>query len=151
MSLEATLNEDLKAAQIAKDERTVSTLRMVKSTLLNLKVSNGSRDSELSDEAIIGVLQKEAKKRQESADLFAQGGNQTKADDELAEKQIIEKYLPEQMSEADIAAIADEIIATLDEKNMSKIGQVIGQVKQKTGAAADGSAIARVVKERLSN
>jgi uncharacterized protein YqeY len=151
MSLEATLNEDLKAAQIAKDERTVSTLRMVKSTLLNLKVSNGSRDSELSDEAIIGVLQKEAKKRQESADLFAQGGNQTKADDELAEKQIIEKYLPEQMSEADIAAIADEIIATLDEKNMSKMGQVIGQVKQKTGAVADGSAIARVVKERLSN
>jgi uncharacterized protein YqeY len=124
---------------------------MVKSTLLNLKVSNGTRDSELSDEAIIGVLQKEAKKRQESADLFAQGGNQVKADDELAEKKIIEKYLPEQMNEEAIAAIADDIIATLDEKNMSKMGQVIGQVKQKTGASADGSVIARIVKERLSN
>jgi uncharacterized protein YqeY len=151
MSLEATLEQDLKAALIAKDERTVSTLRMVKSTLLNLKVSNGTRDSELSDEAIIGVLQKEAKKRQESADLFAQGGNQVKADDELAEKKIIEKYLPEQMNEEAIAAIADDIIATLDEKNMSKMGQVIGQVKQKTGASADGSVIARIVKERLSN
>jgi uncharacterized protein YqeY len=151
MSLEATLEQDLKAALIAKDERTVSTLRMVKSTLLNLKVSNGTRDSELTDEAIIGVLQKEAKKRQESADLFTQGGNETKAQDELAEKQIIEKYLPTQMSEEEIAIIAQEIIDSLDEKNMSKMGQVIGQVKQKTGAAADGSVIARIVKERLSS
>jgi uncharacterized protein YqeY len=151
MSLEATLEQDLKAALIAKDERTVSTLRMVKSTLLNLKVSNGTRYSELTDEAIIGVLQKEAKKRQESADLFTQGGNETKAQDELAEKQIIEKYLPTQMSEEEIAIIAQEIIDSLDEKNMSKMGQVIGQVKQKTGAAADGSVIARIVKERLSS
>jgi uncharacterized protein YqeY len=151
MSLEATLNEDLKAAMLAKDERTVSTLRLLKSSLLYAKVADGSREQDMNDDAVIAILSKEAKKRQESADLYIKGGNQAKADDELAEKAIIDKYLPAQLSEAEISALVDEIIGALPEKDPAKMGQVIGQVKQKTGARADGGVIARLVKERLAS
>jgi uncharacterized protein YqeY len=149
MSLEATLDQDLKAALLNHDERTVSTLRMLKSALLYAKVAAGSKDSALEDDAVIAILGKEAKKRQESADLFTQGGNQAKAEAELAEKAIIEKYLPAQLSEAEIVKLVDEAIAASPGADMAKMGQIIGQVRAKAGATADGGTIARLVKERL--
>lgn len=150
MSLEATLDQDLKAALLNREEQTVSTLRMLKSTLLYAKVAAGSKDTELDDDTVIGILGKEAKKRQESADLFARGGNQKKAEDELAEKAIIEKYLPAQMGEDEIRALIEEVVSGMGEVDPTKMGQIIGQVKAKAGASADGGVIARLVKERLS-
>ena len=150
MSLEATLEQDLKAALLAKDARKVSTLRMVKSVLLYAKVAGKGRDQELGDDEVIALLSKEAKKRQESADLYAQGGNTAKAEDELAEKAIIEQYLPAQLSEDELVIMVDEAIASLGVTDASKMGQVIGTVKQKAGASADGAVIARLVKERLA-
>jgi uncharacterized protein YqeY len=150
MSLEATLDQDLKAAMLNKDVQTVSTLRMLKSTLLYAKVAKGTRDAELDDETVIGLLSKEAKKRQESAELFAQGGNQEKSQAELAEKTIIEKYLPAQMSEEDIKKLVEEVVSGMPDSDPSKMGQIIGQVRAKAGATADGGTIARLVKERLA-
>jgi uncharacterized protein YqeY len=149
MSLEATLETDLKAALLQRDERTVSTLRMLKSTLLYAKVAAGTKDKELEDDAVIGLLSKEAKKRQESADLFTRGGNAQKAEDELAEKAIIERYLPAQQSEDEIKALVDEVVSGMPDADPSKMGQVIGQVRGRAGATADGGTIARLVKERL--
>lgn len=150
VSLEATITADLKAAMLARDAGTVSTLRMLKSVLLYAKVAAGSRDSEMGDDDVIQLLSKEAKKRQESADLYVKGGNQTKADEELAEKAIIEKYLPTPLSEAEIGQIIDGMLAGMPEADPSKMGQIIGQVKQRAGASADGAVIARLVKERLA-
>jgi uncharacterized protein YqeY len=95
------------------------------------------------------VLGKEAKKRQESADLYKQGGNQEKAQAELVEKNVIEKYLPEQMGEDDIAKVVEETIGELGATSTQQMGQVFGKVREKTGGAADGGTIARLVKERL--
>ncbi len=141
---------DLKTAMLAGDKVLVTTLRGLKSAILYVEVADGAREQGLSDDKVITVLQKEAKKRQESADLYAQGGNLEKHDAELTEKKVIEKYLPQQISEAEISGIVDEVITATSASGMQAMGQVIGAVKQKTGASADGSIIARIVKEKLS-
>lgn len=150
MTLEDRLQADLKTAQLARDEQTVSVLRMVKSTLLYAKVAAGTRDEEMPDSAVEELLAKEAKKRQESADLFKQGGNATKAEAELQEKAIIEKYLPTQLGEDEIIKMIDTAISEIGATTPAQMGQVIGAVKAKAGTQADGSVIARLAKERLS-
>jgi uncharacterized protein YqeY len=148
--LEDKLEQDIKAALLAGDGQRVTTLRGLKSVLLNVKVEKGKRDTGLSDDEVLAIFAKEAKKRQESADLYVQGGNQAKADAELEEKAIIESYLPEQLSEEEIGKLIDEVIAQTGASGPQAMGQVIGQVKAKVGASADGSVIARLAKERLS-
>lgn len=149
MALEGRLTQDLKAAMLAGQQQHVMTLRGVKSALLYAKVADKrDRTQELSDEAVVAILAKESKKRQESADLYVRGGNQTKADAELAEKAIIDAYLPAQLSEAEVNRVIDEVLAKLGAD--SPVGQVIGAVKQQAGVAADGALIARLVKERLN-
>jgi uncharacterized protein YqeY len=123
---------------------------MIKSVLLNAKVADGSRDREMADDQVIAILSKEAKKRQESADMYAKGGNAEKAEAELAEKAVIEAYLPAQLSEEELGVMVDEAIAAMGATDASKMGQIIGAVKQKAGASADGAVIARLVKERLT-
>lgn len=147
--LEQKLEQDLKTAMLAGDAQRVMTLRNLKSALLNAKVASGKRESGLSDEEVLPILSKEAKKRQESADFYVQGGSQDRADLELAEKAIIEEYLPKQMTEPEIAAVVDEVIATTGASGPAAMGQVIGQVKSRTGAAADGALIAKIVREKL--
>jgi uncharacterized protein YqeY len=148
--LEERIDQDIKAALLGGDKTTATTLRGVKAVLLNLKVATGKRESGLSDDEVLPVLAKEAKKRQESADLYVQGGNQSKAEAELAEKKLIEGYLPTQLSEAEISGIIDEVIAQTGVAGASDMGQVIGKVKAKVGASADGSLIARLAKEKLT-
>lgn len=147
--LEQQLEQDIKAALLARDQVKATTLRGLKATLLNVKVAEGKRDSGLSDDEVITVLAKEAKKRQESADLYKQGGNQAKAEAELTEKAVIEAYLPAQLSEDEISKLIEEAIAQTGASGPQGMGQVIGQVKAKTGASADGSVIARLAKEKL--
>lgn len=141
---------DIKAAMLSGDKMLTTTLRGLKSAILNVEIAENKRDQGLGDDEIITVFQKEAKKRQESADLYTQGGNAEKAQAELDEKLVIEKYLPAQMDEAQIITIVDEVIGDIGADSMQQMGQIIGAVKQKTGAAADGAIIARLVKERLS-
>lgn len=147
---EQKIEQDLKTALLAHDAQRVSVLRGLKSVLLNVKVAEGKRDSGLDDDAVLAIFAKEAKKRQESADLYKQGGSQEKADAELSEKAIIEEYLPEQLGEAEIGAMVDEAIKTTGAEGPKDMGKVIGQVKQKAGASADGSLIAKIAKEKLS-
>jgi uncharacterized protein YqeY len=117
---------------------------------LYAKVAAGSRDQMLDDSVVQGIFAKEAKKRQESADLYRQGGNTDKAEAELAEKAIIERYLPTQLSEAELIPIIDGVIADIGANGPAQMGQVIGAVKKQSGASADGALVARLVKERLS-
>jgi|SRR5579884_3401585 len=147
--LEDKLEQDIKTSLLAGDTTKATTLRGLKATLLNEKVAKGKRESGLSDEEVIASFIKEAKKRQESADLYKQGGNQEKADAELLEKQIIEGYLPARLSEEDTAKLVDEVIKEDNVTDIKSMGQVIAKVKAKAGPTADGGLIARLTRERL--
>ena len=144
------LERDLKTALLAGDKPKAETLRGVKSALLNEMISQGARDSGLSDEQVQKILARESKKRQEAADLYKRGGSQERADAELAEKAIIDAYLPEQMSEEEIAKIVDEEIAKAGQVSLQDMGRIIGAVRDRTAGQADGSLIARLVKEKLN-
>lgn len=150
MGLKQQIDADLKSAMLAGDKDKSTTLRGLKSAILNAEIAASKRDDGLSDPEIVSVLQKESKRRQESADLYKQGGNQERADQELTEKAIIEGYLPAQASEEEIADAVDAAITELSATDLKMMGQVIGKVKESVGANADGATIARVVKERLT-
>ena len=147
MSIKNQIDKDLKQAMLAGDKTLVTTLRGVKSAILYAEVSDNARDSGLTDDKIITILQKEAKKRQESADLYGKGGNLEKQEAELAEKEIINQYLPEQLSEAEIVKLVDESINKVG-NDQQKMGQIIGMVKSESGGNADGALVAKIVKER---
>jgi hypothetical protein len=148
--LEEKINQDLKTAMLGGDKLGVSTLRGLKSVILYAKIASSNREVALSDNDIIVLLQKEARKRQESADLYKQGGDDNRAKAELAEKQIIEKYLPSQLSEAEVIPIVDSAIKELGNPDLTSLGKVINQVKQQLVGQADGALIARIAKERLT-
>jgi uncharacterized protein YqeY len=149
VSLKERIDQDLKAALLSGDKDKAMTLRGLKSAILNEEVAKGIRDTGLADDQVLSILQKEAKKRQESADLYVQGGNQEKADAERAEKAIIEAYLPAQLSEDDINKLIDEVASENGAISKETMGATIAAVKQKSGGAADGATVARLVKERL--
>ncbi len=151
MNLETRIEQDIKTAQLGGDTMRLNTLRNMKSAILYVKVATNKREAGLTDEEVLPILAKESKKRQESADLYIQGGDQTRADQELAEKVIIDSYLPTQLSEAEITAIVEAVIAETGASGQAAMGQVIGQVKSRTGATADGSLIAKIVKDKLQN
>jgi uncharacterized protein YqeY len=150
MSLKERLQNDVKAAMLAGDALRLETLRGLKSVILYAEVATGKRAEGLSDTEVEALLAKEAKKRQESADLYKQGGANDRADKELSEKAIIEEYLPKQLSEDEVAAVVDEVINEVKPEGMQQMGQVIGQVKSRLGNSADGALIAKLVKEKLS-
>jgi uncharacterized protein YqeY len=148
--MQEQIEKDLKQALLAGDKPKAETPRGVKSALLNEMISQGARDSGLSDEQVQKILARESKKRQEAADLYKRGGSQERADAELAEKAIIDAYLPEQMSEEEIAKIVDEEIAKAGQVSLQDMGRIIGAVRDRTAGQADGSLIARLVKEKLN-
>lgn len=147
--IEQQIEQDVKTALLAGDALRVSTLRGLKSVLLYAKVAAGKRDTGLENDEVMTLLAKEAKKRQESADMYVQGDRPESAQKELAEKAIIEAYLPAQLSVAEITAAVDAVISASGAVGLAGMGQVIGTVKQRLGASADGSIIAKIAKERL--
>ena len=149
--LKQQLEQDVKTALLAGDKDRVTTLRGLKSVILYAEVASGKRDEGMTDEEVLTLFAKEAKKRQESAELFQKGGNLEKAAAELAEKQIIEAYLPKQLTDEELNAIVEQVISEFDSLSPQMMGQIIGAVKQKTEGKADGSRIATAVKERLTN
>jgi uncharacterized protein YqeY len=150
MSLKERIDADLKTALLSSQKQTATTLRGLKSVILDAEIAEGKRDTGLGDDTITQLLVKEVKKRKESIELYDQAGATDKADHEREEITCIEQYLPEAMSEDDIKVLVDKAVSTAGDVSMQQMGQIIGQVKGQAGPAADGSVIARLVKERLS-
>jgi uncharacterized protein len=144
------IEQDLKQALLSRDKPKTETLRNLKSSLLNEAIAQGTRDSGLSDEQIQKILARESKKRQEAADLYQKGGAPDRASAELAEKSIIDAYLPEQLGEEAVAKVVDEEIAKAGSPDMQQMGQIIGAVRGRLGGRADGALIAKLVKDKLS-
>ena len=150
--IEERLNQDLKQALLGGDKFTVNTLRTLKSVILYAKVSQGAaREEPLADEVLFPILQKEVKKRQESAELYQQGGSKQRADDELAEKRIIEQYLPKQLSESEIETLVGQVLAGIGNDSRPNIGTVMAQAKKEATGLMDGTTLARIVKEKLQS
>ena len=149
MPLKERIDADLKTAMLARDAFRTDTLRGLKAAILNEEVAKGLRETGLGDEAIEQLIAREAKKRDEAAVLFEQGGNQASADKERAEKVLLSEYLPEQLSEEEIQKIVDGVVTELKPEGMKDMGRVIGAVKAKTGNAADGALVAKLVKGSL--
>jgi uncharacterized protein len=151
MTIKQQLDQDLKAAMLAGDKTLATTLRGLKSVILYAEVSAGKRDEGLDDAAVTDLLAKEAKKRQESADLYQKGGSPDRANAELVEKQVIARYLPAQLSDEELIALVDQAVAEVGAAGPQAMGQVIGKVKQASKGQADGARIASLVKERLGS
>lgn len=150
MTLKERINADLKNALLARDAFLAEVLRGLKGAILNEEIAKGQRDEGLGDEAIEQLLQKEVKKRDESAELFKKGGNEASAEKELKEREVIQGYLPEQMSEAELTAIIEKAISETGANSMKEMGQVIGKVRAEVGSKGDGSLVAKIVKTKLT-
>lgn len=146
------LEQDLKQALLARDSFRTTVLRGLKSVVLYAEVAAGSRDSGgLSDEEITALFQKEAKKRQDAIELYEKAGDSVRSTAELDEKKIIEEYLPARLSEAEVLAVVEQAIASLGANDIKMMGQVMAKVREETKGSADGSLVARLVKERLAS
>ena len=146
VSLKETISNDIKAALLSGNRFRGEVLKNFKAAMLNEEVAKNKRETGLDDNEIEQLLAREIKKRNESAEIYEKSDRQDLADNELAEKQVLAEYMPKQLDESEIKKVVDEVIASTDSPNM---GQVIGVVKSKLGNSADGSVIARIVKESL--
>ncbi len=146
--IESSINQDLKQALLSGNKEIVSTLRFVKSSIQDFKVNNNlDRQLPLDDQQTIVILNKELKKLNESLDIFKKTGSTEKIVQSESEIEIIKKYLPKAPSEAEIEAIVEDIVASNPDKNM---GQLIALTREKAGPMADGSLLAKMVKEKIS-
>lgn len=150
MALKEQIQDDMKAALLGGDRFAGDVLRGLKAAILNEEVAAGKRDDGLTDEEIEKIIAREVKKRRESISLYEQNGRPELAADEKKEIAVLEKYLPEQLSEDDIRTAVDSVVDSMGEVSMQQMGQVIGTVKAKLGNSADGAVVAKLVKERLS-
>lgn len=144
--LQDKLQTDLKQAQIDRDERRISTLRLLLSEIHNAEIAQGEA---LSDEEIASVIQHEVKKRKEAAAGFRQGEREEKALLEEAEAEILSSYLPQQLSDRELTKIVEDTITELGATSISEIGKVIGAVIGKVKGQADGAKVSALVKFKL--
>jgi uncharacterized protein YqeY len=148
--MQEKIEQDLKKAMLAGDKKTVEVLKGIKSALQYEAVSGSVNDRNLSDEQVQKVLAREAKKRLETAEIYKKAGENERAEVELAERKIIQKYLPEQLSEEEVIKIVDEEVSKVEGASPSDMGRIIGAVRGRVGASSDGALIARLVKEKLA-
>lgn len=148
--LKDRLRTDLTTAIKARDEVRSSTLRMVLTAITNAEVS-GKQSRELSDEDIVGVLSTEAKKRREAAEAFDDARRTEMADKERAEAAVIADYLPEQLTEQEIADLVTSAIAQLGvaDEGMRAMGKVMGAIQPQVKGRADGGTVAAEVRRQL--
>jgi uncharacterized protein YqeY len=150
MSLEQKIMPELKAAMLAKDEKTMRSLRAIKAAIIVAKTAEGA-GGELKEEDEIKLLQKLVKQRKDSLDIFTQQNRPDLATKEQEEIEVIEKFLPKQLSQDELREEVSKIIAESGATSPAEMGKVIGLANKKLAGRADGKAISMVVKELLSN
>ena len=146
--LRERLRSDLKDAMRARDQLRRDTIRMLEAAVKNAEIDK--RGSELADADIQAILQRQVKQRRESIVQFDQGGRQDLAEKEQAEIDVIEAYLPQQLSRDDIAERARAVIAQVGASGPGDRGKVMGPLMQELRGQADGAAVNSVVSEILS-
>lgn len=148
MSLKEQLRADMTSAMKARDELRTGTLRMVLTAVTNEEVA-GKTARELSDEEVVTVIGREAKKRREAAEAFDGAGRAELADKERAEGAILDEYLPAQLGDDEIATIVSEAIASTGAAGPQAMGQVMKVVQPKIAGQAEGGRVAAEVRRQL--
>ena len=148
MSLETTIQKDLITAMKAKDEVTLRGVRAIKAALMLVKTDGSG--TVINEEGEIKLLQKLVKQRKESLAIFEQNGRESLAQTEREEIAIIERYLPQQMGEAELENIIKSIIAEMGATGMKDMGKVMGATNKKVAGQAEGAVISNIVKKLLS-
>ncbi len=151
--MENRIQTDIMAAMKAKDEVALTTLRGVKTAIMQYKTSSnfkGDRDSNLSDSEVIKIMQKLAKERKETAEVYKNAGRTELAEKELAEANIIDSYLPKAMTESEVEEMVKTVIAEVGATSMKEMGLVIKNVNAKANGRTDGKTISTIVKRLLS-
>ena len=147
MSLKAQITEDMKATMKSGDKDRLKVIRLIMAAMKQVEVDNRI---ELDDAGVLGVLDKMVKQRRDSVEQFVKGGREDLAAIERYEIEVLEKYLPEQLSDAELAALVDEVIKATGATGMSDMGKVMGQIKARAAGRADMGAVSASVKDRLN-
>jgi len=150
MSLEQTINADIKTAMLAKDANVLTSLRAIKAALLLAKTAQGAKE-ELTEEEEIKLVQKLVKQRKDSLEIFEQQNRPDLAEKEKAEIAVIEKYLPAQLGIDELKQALQQIISQLGASSPADMGKVMGAASKALGGKADGKTISAVVKELLAS
>jgi hypothetical protein len=145
MGIEEKVQADMKAAMLAKDSGKLEAIRAVKSVLLLLKTSPEG----LTEDAAMKALQKEVKKRKESAEIYTNQGRSDLAEVELFQAGVIEAYLPKQMEEAELRVALTQLITDLGATSAADMGKVMGTATKTFAGKADGKMISAIVKDLL--
>lgn len=148
MSLQKQIMEELKTAMKSKDVVALQALRAVKSAFLLAKTETGAGD-DLTEDQEMKIIQKQVKQRKDSAAIFIEQGRQDLADPELAEIAVLEKFLPEALSEEAIEKVVLETIAKTGAEGMKDMGKVMGMVSKQLAGQADGKTISGIVRKNL--
>ena len=149
MSLQKQIMEELKTAMKSKDTVALQALRAVKSAFLLAKTETGAGD-DLTEDQEMKIIQKQVKQRKDSAAIFIDQGRQDLADPELAEIAVLEKFLPEALSEDAIEKVVLETIAKTGAEGMKDMGKVMGMVSKQLAGQADGKTISGIVRKNLA-
>src|SRR5689334_6998449 len=137
MSLEQKVMVDLKAAMLAKDEKSLRSLRAIKAALINLKTSEGF-SGDISEDDEVKLLQKLVKQRKESLDIYEKQSRSDLAEKEREEIAVIEKFLPKQLSEAELKEIITTIVKDTGATSQADMGKVMGMANKQLAGRADG-------------
>lgn len=147
--LENTINQDIKAAMLAKQEVALRSLRAVKAALLLAKTEKGA-SQEITEDAEIKVLQKLVKQRKESADIYKSQQREDLYQIEIDEIAVIEKYLPQQLSQEELNTYIKRLIEQLNVTSVKEMGKIMGVANKELSGKADGKAISETIKNLLS-
>ncbi|MEP7233199.1 MAG: GatB/YqeY domain-containing protein [Ginsengibacter sp.] len=150
MNLEEKVMADLKTAMLAKDEKSLRSLRAIKAAIINTKTAEGF-SGEIKDEDEIKLLQKLVKQRKDSLEIYEKQNREDLASKEREEIEVIEKFLPKQMSSDELKSIIEKIIEKSGASSPADMGKVMGMANKELAGKADGKAIAAIVKEILSS
>lgn len=149
MTLFDQISEDIKAAMKARDKVRLDTLRNIKKVFLEVKTAPGANDT-LADADALKIISKLAKQGRETAATYVQAGRQDLSDAELAQVDVLESYLPKQLSAVEIESEVKKIIAEVGATSMKEMGKVMGTASKLLAGKADGRVISEVVKKLLS-
>ena len=149
MSLFDTISNDIKSAMLAKDRVKLEALRGVKKEFIEAKTAKGG-SGELSDDAALKILAKMVKQRRESAAIYVEQNRPELAEGELAEAAVIEAYMPKQLTDEELTAELQAIIAEVGAAGPQDMGKVMGVASKRLAGRADGRAISTKVKELLN-
>lgn len=149
MSLKQQIDQDIKQAMLAKNKEELEALRGIKSLILLAETEKGG-SGEVASDVENKLLMKAAKQRKESADIFTQQNRADLAEKELKQLEVISRYLPKQLSEAELTAELKKIIETTGAKSPAEIGKVMGVATKQLSGKADGKMISELVKKLLA-